>query len=119
MTLKNSEKYLPLSSDIVPRYAGLATFMRLPHVPLEAAENLDIGIVGIPWDSGTTNRAGARHGPRQVREMSALMRRYHPALDISPYELANCADLGDVDFREPICVAADDPVGGRRRVGRV
>ncbi|WP_299913257.1 agmatinase [uncultured Paracoccus sp.] len=95
MTLKNSEKYLPLSSDIVPRYAGLATFMRLPHVPLEAAENLDIGIVGIPWDSGTTNRAGARHGPRQVREMSALMRRYHPALDISPYELANCADLGD------------------------
>ncbi|MBJ2153559.1 agmatinase [Paracoccus sp. IB05] len=85
----------PLSSDIVPRYAGIATFMRLPQIVLDAIKDLDIGIVGIPWDSGTTNRPGARHGPRQVRDLSALMRRYHPELDISPYEIANCADLGD------------------------
>lgn len=95
MTQLKSEFYQPLSSDSVPRYAGIATFMRLPHVVLEQATDLDIGIIGIPWDGGTTNRAGARHGPRQVREMSALMRRYHPALDISPYAIANCADLGD------------------------
>jgi guanidinopropionase len=95
MIKPKSEFYQPLSSDVVPRYAGIATFMRLPHVAPEQATDLDIGIVGVPWDGGTTNRAGARHGPRQVREMSALMRRYHPVLDISPYEIANCADLGD------------------------
>ncbi len=88
-------KYQPLPSDKIPRYADIATFMRLPHVNVENADNVDVGIVGVPWDSGTTNRPGARHGPRQVREMSALMRRYHPVLDISPYELINCVDLGD------------------------
>ena len=88
-------KYQPLPSDKIPRYADIATFMRLPHVNVENAEDVDMGIVGVPWDSGTTNRPGARHGPRQVREMSALMRRYHPVLDISPYELINCVDLGD------------------------
>lgn len=87
--------YEPVSSDIVPRFAGLATFMRLPHVPLDSASDADIGIIGVPWDSSTTNRPGARHGPRQIREMSALMRRHHPGLGISPYELVNCVDLGD------------------------
>ena len=93
--MNNPINYAPLASDKIPRYADLATFMRLPHIDIEDAQNIDIGLIGIPWDSGTTNRPGARHGPRQVREMSALMRRYHPVLDISPYELANCADLGD------------------------
>lgn len=88
-------KYAPLASDNIPRYADIASFMRLPLVNVEEAQEIDIGLVGIPWDSGTTNRPGARHGPRQVRDMSALMRRYHPVLDISPYELVNCADLGD------------------------
>ena len=88
-------KYQPLPSDKIPRYADIATFMRLPHVSVENIDDVDVGIIGVPWDSGTTNRPGARHGPRQVREMSALMRRYHPVLDISPYELINCADLGD------------------------
>ena len=94
MTIKQI-KYSPLASDKTPRYADIATFMRLPHISIDDADDIDIGIIGIPWDSGTTNRPGARHGPRQVREMSALMRRYHPVLDISPYELVNCADLGD------------------------
>lgn len=88
-------KYQPISAEKSPRFADIATFMRLPHVPLEKADNLDIGIIGVPWDSGTTNRAGARHGPRHIRDMSSLMRRYHPALDICPYDLVNCADLGD------------------------
>ena len=87
--------YSPIASDKTPRYADIATFMRLPHINIDAANDVDIGLIGVPWDSGTTNRPGARHGPRQVREMSALMRRYHPVLDISPYELANCVDLGD------------------------
>ncbi len=88
-------KYQPLPSENIPRYADIATFMRLPHVDIANADQVDIGLIGVPWDSGTTNRPGARHGPRQVRDMSALMRRYHPVLDISPYELVNCVDLGD------------------------
>ena len=89
----------PISGALVPRFAGVATFMRLPHVRLEDAGSIDIGLIGIPWDGGTTNRAGARHGPRQVREMSSLMRNVHPVTHVKPYELANCADLGDVDVQ--------------------
>ena len=87
----------PISGAVTPRYIGIPTFMRLPHVPLEQAAGIDIGLIGIPWDAGTTNRPGARFGPRQVREMSAMMREVHPVSRIKPYELANCADLGDVE----------------------
>jgi guanidinopropionase len=71
--------------------------MRLPHVPLDdpRAKKLDIGIAGVPFDSGVTNRTGPRHGPRQIRDMSAIIRRFHRVHNVSPYELANCADVGD------------------------
>ena len=85
----------PLSGLEVPRFAGIATFMRLPHVPLSKARDIDIGIVGVPWDGGTTNRPGPRHGPRQMRDMSAMIRRVNPATRVTPYDLANVADLGD------------------------
>ena len=52
----------PASGLVVPRFGGIATFMRLPHVTLDEAKDLDIGLVGIPWDGGTTNRPGPRHG---------------------------------------------------------
>ncbi len=71
--------------------------MRLPPIPLEMADDIDIGLIGVPWDAGTTNRAGARHGPRQVREMSSFMRNVHHVTGVNPYEIANCADLGDVN----------------------
>ncbi len=85
----------PVSGMVTPRFAGLATFMRLPHVPLEDAAGVDIGMIGVPWDGGTTNRPGPRHGPRQIRDMSAMIRQFHHALHISPFRIANCADLGD------------------------
>ncbi|WP_027967171.1 agmatinase [Halomonas halocynthiae] len=88
-------RFMPVDSNGTPRFAGIATFMRLPHVPLEEAQDVDIGLIGVPWDGGTTNRAGARHGPRQMRDQSSLMRKFHPSLEINPYQLANCADLGD------------------------
>ena len=88
-------EYKPISGNIMPRYAGIATFMRLPHLSIAEADEVDIGLVGVPWDGGTTNRAGARHGPRQMRDLSTLTRNVHHALGIRPYELANCADLGD------------------------
>jgi guanidinopropionase len=92
-----ARKYKPISGADTPRFIGIATFMRLPHVPLAQAVDVDIGLIGVPWDAGATNRAGARHGPRQVREMSALMREVHPVTRVKPYEMANCADLGDVE----------------------
>ena len=67
--------------------------MRLPH--LSAPEGIDIGLIGVPWDGGTTNRAGARHGPRQIRDLSTLMRNVHQVSRIKPFELCRCADLGD------------------------
>jgi guanidinopropionase len=85
----------PISGLVMPRFGGLATFMRLPHVPLEEADGIDIGLAGIPWDGGTTNRPGPRHGPRQIRDQSSMVRRMHQTFHIVPYDLANCADLGD------------------------
>ncbi len=87
------DKFEPIDASAMPRFASLPTFMRLPHVT-DPAE-VDIALVGVPWDGGTTNRAGARHGPREIRNMSSLMRRVHPVSRIAPYELCRIADLGD------------------------
>ncbi len=84
----------PIDAAKVPRFAGHSTFMRLPTVP--TAEGLDIALIGIPWDGGTTNRAGARHGPREVRNQSSLMRAAHHASGIAPFSIANVADVGDL-----------------------
>ncbi|TNC52510.1 agmatinase [Rubellimicrobium rubrum] len=90
----NPAFHQPVDAAQVPRFAGLSTFMRLPAVTSPAG--LDIALVGIPWDGGTTNRAGARHGPREMRNQSSLMRRVHPVTKAAPFSLANVADLGDV-----------------------
>jgi guanidinopropionase len=85
----------PVSGLVTPRFGGIATFMRLPHVALEQAKGIDIGIVGVPWDGGTTNRPGPRHAPRQMRDMSSMVRKMHQTTHVVPTELANIADLGD------------------------
>ncbi len=85
----------PVSGLVTPRFGGIATFFRLPHVALAEAKNLDIGVVGIPWDGGTTNRPGPRHAPRQMRDQSSMVRRMHQTTRVVPYDLANVADLGD------------------------
>jgi guanidinopropionase len=81
----------------MPRFAGIPTLMRLPYVQAHDAEyaDVEIGLVGIPWDGGTTNRPGARHGPRQVRDISTMIRNVNRASGIAPFTLCNCADLGD------------------------
>ncbi len=89
--------FQPLSGMVMPRFAGLSTFMRLPvRDASQAPGAVDIGIIGIPFDSAVTNRPGTRLGPRGVREQSALMRLVNHATKVSPYALAACADLGDV-----------------------
>ena len=92
--------FKPVSGFDLPRFAGVPTFMRLPHVPPEAPKikEVDIGIIGVPWDSGTTNRPGPRHGPRQLRDASTMIRAQHPVSGVRPYEKLNCADLGDVSI---------------------
>jgi guanidinopropionase len=86
----------PIDASDVPRFAGHSTFMRLPAVA--SAIGLDIALIGIPWDGGTTNRAGARHGPREVRNQSSLMRRAHHVSGVAPFSLANVADVGDLSI---------------------
>ena len=82
-----------------PRYTGLPTFMRTPY--REDWEGLDIALVGIPFDGGVTNRTGARHGPREIRNQSSLMRMINQATGINPYELCSIADVGDAWVQKP------------------
>ena len=92
--------FKPVSGFDLPRFAGVPTFMRLPHISLDTPKisDVDIGIIGVPWDSGSTNRPGPRHGPRQLRDASTMIRAQHPVSGIRPYEKLNCADLGDVSI---------------------
>lgn len=92
MTRQNSNPQ-PVDAALVPRFGAIPTFMRLPYLTDPAA--VDIALIGVPWDGGTTNRAGARHGPREIRNMSSFMRKVHHVSRIAPYELARVADLGD------------------------
>ncbi|MFM1566168.1 MAG: agmatinase [SAR86 cluster bacterium] len=79
-----------------PRFTEIATFMRAPLA--ESLDNVDIGLIGVPTDLGVTNRAGARHGPREIRNSSSLMRTFNLGMNVNPYELCRVADLGDVKF---------------------
>ncbi|MEM7283868.1 MAG: agmatinase, partial [Pseudomonadota bacterium] len=79
-----------------PRFAEIATFMRAPLA--KSLDQLDIALIGVPTDLGVTNRPGARHGPREIRNASSLMRTINLGLRLNPYELARIGDIGDVHF---------------------
>jgi guanidinopropionase len=81
-----------------PRYTEIPTFMRTPHS--SRLKDLDIAIVGVPFDCGVTNRPGARHGPREIRNMSSLTRTIHHVSRINPYALCRVGDVGDVRFTD-------------------
>ena len=84
----------PSDATVDPRYAGIATFARLPTA--QEVPRWDIAVVGIPFDGGTSYRPGARFGPAAVRQGSRLLRPYHPALGSLPFELAQVVDAGDI-----------------------
>lgn len=86
----------PVDALVYPRFSGIPTFMRLPHVP--RAEDLDIAIVGVPFDGGTTYRPGPRFGPRHIRVQSAMIRPWNPVLKIDPFEKWRIADFGDLSI---------------------
>ena len=83
-----------------PRYTGLPTFMRTRYAETDWS-GIDIGLIGVPFDGGVTNRTGARHGPRELRNQSTLMRRMNQSSKISPHDLCSIADLGDAWIQRP------------------
>jgi agmatinase len=87
-------RYEPADSFVTPRFSGVRTFMRLPDV--QDLENADVAIVGAPFDTGATFRAGARFGPEGIRSVSHLLRRYNPSLDVMIFEYLSVIDYGDV-----------------------
>ncbi len=84
----------PVDATRVPRYAGPATFARLPR--LDEVGRADIAVVGVPFDSGVSYRPGARFGPGHIRASSRLLRPYNPALDVAPFAAVQVADAGDI-----------------------
>ena len=84
----------PLGGNDMPRFGGPATMMRLPTQ--DTAAGLDACFVGIPMDHGTSNRSGTRHGPRQIRAESCMLRPYNMATGAAPFEHLQVADIGDV-----------------------
>lgn len=89
------EKIQPVSGKVMPRYAGPNTFARLPE--LRDVERCDVALLGIPFDSGTSYRPGARFGPQAIRQASRHLRtNYHPAYDTEPFVQLQAADAGDV-----------------------
>ena len=84
----------PVDATRVPRYAGPATFARLPRI--DEVPHADIAVVGVPFDSGVSYRPGARFGPGHIRASSKLLRPYHPRLDVEPFAVQQVADAGDI-----------------------
>jgi guanidinopropionase len=84
-----------------PRYTGLASFFRLPYDENFENDPPDIGVIGVPYDMGVTNRPGPRHGPREVRNQSSLMRRENQATGVAPYDMCRVQDIGDAWVRKP------------------
>src|SRR5215475_8558330 len=96
---ESSRKYMlphPQTMDALvhARSGGIPTFMRLPHIP--DPDELEIALVGVPFDGGTTYRPGTRFGPRHVREQSVLIRPWNPVLKVNPFAKFRVADFGDL-----------------------
>src|SRR5207248_7992654 len=86
--------YRPLDAQVIPRFAGIRTFMRAPHV--DDLAGVDAAVYGIPFDTATSYRTGSRFGPEAIRSASALIRPYHPVLEVNVVESLSIVDYGDV-----------------------
>jgi agmatinase len=92
-----SPRYGPPDASAAPRYTGLRTFARLPHVALPA-EDVDVAVVGVPFDTATSFRTGARFGPEAIRSASTLLRPYHPPLQVDVFGELSAVDGGDIEI---------------------
>jgi len=86
--------YKPLNAQVIPRFAGIRTFMRAPHVT--DLQGVDVAVYGIPFDTATSYRTGPRFGPEAIRSASALLRPYNPAVGVNLVDALSIVDYGDV-----------------------
>src|SRR4051812_5739516 len=93
--MSNGPPYGAADAPKAPRYTGIRTFARCPYV--EDPAGVDVGFVGIPFDTATSYRSGARFGPEAIRAASSLLRPWHTALEVDVFAGRSVADLGDVD----------------------
>jgi agmatinase len=101
-------RFRPLDAQVIPRFAGIKTFMRLPHVT--DLDGVEAAAVGIPFDTGTSFRPGPRFGPEAIRSASALLRPFHPGFEVDLVEALAVVDYGDVP------VAPGDTPGSYERI---
>ncbi len=90
-----SPRYVPEDSLKSPRFVGVPTFARLPLVP-DSLEDVDLAVIGVPFDTGVSFRAGGRFGPNAIRAASVLIRGHNPVLEVHPFRVLSCVDRGDV-----------------------
>ena len=109
--IKSPNKYPDLADPQArPRYTGIPSFFRTPVA--DSLDGVDIGLIGVPYDGGVTNRTGARHGPRAVRDQSSLMRRLNAATGVAPFNDVRVRDLGDCWIEQPFALeGAHDEIG--------
>jgi agmatinase len=89
-------RFGPSDASAAPRYVGVRTFARLPHVMLPH-EDVDAAVLGVPFDTATSYRPGTRFGPEAIRSASTLLRPYHPGLDVDVFNTLSLVDGGDID----------------------
>ena len=98
--IKQTTRYHDLSDpQTQPRYTGIPTFFRTPYE--QDLSQVDIGIIGVPFDGGVTNRSGTRHGPRELRNQSSLSRKINTATGVEPFSKLRVRDLGDCWIEQP------------------
>ncbi|WP_085028854.1 agmatinase [Ensifer aridi] len=107
-----TKAFAPLDVNKTPRFAEVATFMRTRSIPMDQAGDVDVGIVGVPFDLGTNYRPGSRFGPAAIREASRILRLVNGHTRVAPFEIARIADLGDtpvhpVQFDESIQIITE------------
>ena len=90
-------RYQPPDASRAPRYTGPRTFARLPHVAVPG-DGIDAALIGVPFDTATSFRPGARFGPEGIRAVSTLLRPYHPPLDIDVFGTLSVVDGGDLEI---------------------
>ena len=92
----SAPRYGPPDASAAPRYTGIRTFARLPNLQLPH-DGVDAAVIGVPFDTATSFRPGARFGPEAIRSASALLRPYHPELDVDVFAALSVVDGGDID----------------------
>jgi agmatinase len=90
-------QFTPPDASLAPRYTGPRTFARLPHLSLPL-DGVDVGVIGVPFDTATSYRSGTRFGPEAIRAVSATLRPYHPVLEVNVFEELGVVDGGDIEI---------------------